>query len=108
MSLDLSKFSPGQQVTCTVDKLPRTEDAEVTILRLMRRDLDNRRALRRAQTVRRQRMVVYNRGNRDWVSREKPAQVVQALPGNSWTMYFTQDTIGDLNSVAGYISVKSA
>lgn len=108
MALDLTKFKPGQQVQCTVEKLPRTEDAESTILRLMRRDMDNRRALRRAQNVRRQRMVVYNRGNRDWVSREKPAQVVQALPGNKWTMYFTSDAAGDLNAVAKYISIKTA
>lgn len=107
MALDLSKFKPGQQVVCTVEKLPRTEDAESTILRLMRRDAKNRLALRRAQRVRRQRMVVYNRGNRDWVSREKPAQVVLARPGQSWTMYYTPDAAGDLNSVAGYLSVKS-
>jgi hypothetical protein len=108
MSLDLSKFKPGQQVVCTVEKLPRTEDAESTIMRLMRRDSGNRRALRRAQVVRKQRLNVYNRGNRMWTSREKPAQVVLALPGQSWTMYFTADSLGDLHAVSKYISIKSA
>lgn len=108
MALDLTKFKAGQPVLCTVEKLPRTEDDESTIMRLMRRDPANRRALRRAQTVRRQRMNVYNRGNRDWVSREHPALVVRAIPGETWTMLFTMDAIVDLNAVERYISVKPA
>jgi len=72
------------------------------------RDSGNRRALRRAQVVRKQRLNVYNRGNRMWTSREKPAQVVLALPGQSWTMYFTADSLGDLHAVSKYISIKSA
>ena len=101
-------YKPGQTIVCTVSKAPISKSANATIERLMRLDPANTKALRRAQRMRRQRMVVYNRGNRDWVSREKPAQVVQAIPGNKWTMYFTADALGDLNAVAKYISVKSA
>ena len=36
------------------------------------------------------------------------AQVVLARPGQKWTMYFTADSIGDLNAVSKYISIKSA
>ena len=107
-TLNLDGLKPGQTVRCTVAKTPRTEDAQGTIERLMRKDLANRRALRSAQTKRRQRMVVYNRGNRDWVSRENPARVVRAIKGQTWTMVWTPDLAPDFRSVQSFLTVASA
>jgi hypothetical protein len=107
-TLDTSKFKPGQNLVCTLEKLPRTDDQESTIARLMRKDPATKRALRRAQRMRRQRMVVYNRGNRDWYSREKSAQVVRIAKGQSWTMPFTLDLASDLAVVGPFVSVKAA
>jgi len=106
--LDLSKLKPGQNVTCTVAKLPRTEDQADTIRRLMRLDPENKRALRRAQRMRRQRMVIYNRGNRDWVKREKTARVVHVEAGASWTMPYTFDLTNDLASLGQFVTVAAA
>lgn len=107
MSFDLSNLKPGQSLLCVIEKAPRTEDDESTLMRLMRRDPSNKKALRRAQTVRRQRMNVYNRGNRDWVSREKPALVVRAVPGEKFTLPFTFDALHDLNLVAKYMTIRT-
>src|SRR5262249_19292773 len=60
-----------------------------------------------AQRMRRQRMVVYNRGNRDWYSREKSAHVVRVAKGQSWTMPFTLDLAGDLATVGAFVSIKT-
>ncbi|MBL9000302.1 MAG: hypothetical protein JNK25_04125 [Phycisphaerae bacterium] len=108
MPLDIAKLKPGQNISCTIEKLPRSDAQESTITRLMRLDPDNKRALRRAQRMRRQRMVVYNRGNRDWVSREHPAKVVHIGVGESWTLPYTLDLAHDLAAVQSFVGMKVA
>jgi hypothetical protein len=103
----MSSYKPGQHLVCTVTKVPLAENTQDTIARLMRLDPANKKALRRAQRMRRQRMVVYNRGNRDWYSREKSAKVVHVLPGATFTLPFTLALVGDLANVSKYISVKA-
>lgn len=99
-------FAPGQVLTCVVQRDPRSHGEETTLERLMRRDPEHKRALRRAQRMRAQRMNVYVRGNRDWTSREKPARVVRAVKGATWTMEFTPDIAKDLASVADCLTIK--
>jgi len=106
-TLDVTKLKPGQNLTLTVDKLPRTDDLNSTIARLMRMDPANKKSLRRAQRMRRQRMIVYNRGNRDWVSREKSAKVVRVAAGATWTVPFTFDVVHELTMVQPYVSIKA-
>lgn len=103
---DSASFAPGQVLTCTVDRDPRSHGEETTLERLMRRDPEHKRALRRAQRMRAQRLNVYTRGNRDWTSREKPARVVRAIKGATWTMEFTPDIAKDLASVADCLTIK--
>ncbi len=100
-------YKPGQTLVCTVSKAPISKGATTTIERLMRLDPANIKALRRAQRMRRQRMVVYNRGNRDWVSREKPARVVYVAPGKSWSMPYSLALENDLKRVAAFVSIKA-
>ncbi|HYF13771.1 MAG TPA: hypothetical protein VD971_01715 [Phycisphaerales bacterium] len=99
-------LKPGQQIACTVNAIPAAQGARDTIARLMRLDPDNRRALRTAQRMRRQREVVYNRGNRDWVKREKAAKVVKVAPGANWSMTFDYNIAADLASVKPFLSIK--
>jgi len=100
-------FKAGQNVVCTVTALPKATGAISTIERLMRRDPENRRALGRAQTKRRQRMNVYNRGNRDWVSRETAARIVRVEKGAEWKMVFTLDLAPDIASVSRFLQIKA-
>lgn len=104
---DISKFKAGQTLVCTVEKSPRTDDQTDTIARLMRLDPVNKRALRRAQRMRKQRLLIYNRGNRDWVSREPSAVVVRVEPGATFNLPYTLDLANDLAAVETYLSVKS-
>ena len=101
-------YKLGQNLVCTISKAPKTDDQVSTLERLMRKDPVNKRALRRAQRMRRQRMIVYNRGNRDWVSREKSALVVRVTPGATWTMPYTHDLATDMATVQGFLTVKTA
>jgi hypothetical protein len=107
-ALDTSKFKPGQNLVCTISADPKTDDQVATIARLMRMDPENKKALRRAQRMRRQRMVVYNRGNRDWYSREKAAKVVHVAKGKSWTMPYSRDMDGSLAAVASFVTIKAS
>jgi hypothetical protein len=106
-TLDVSGFKPGQQLVCTVTATPRTDDQTQTIERLMRNDKTAQKALRRAQRMRGQREVIYNRGNRDWVKREKTARVVRVAKDASWSMAYRLDMAPDLKSVAAFLSVKA-
>lgn len=106
--IDLTKFKAGQSLSCTVAKVPTAHGAQTTLERLMRLDPSARKALRRAQRLRKQREVVYNRGNRDWVSREKPARVVRLAAGETWTMAFNHDIARDLASVGKYLTIKAS
>lgn len=106
----MSKFASlkaGQTVHCTLTKAPRSSGAESTIARLMRNDPDTKRGLRKGQTIRRQTMLVYNRGNRDWVSRKTCGKVVRVAPGQDWTMTFDLTMLPDLRSVEEYIDVRA-
>ena len=101
-------FKPGQTITCTVTKQPRTDDQQSTIERLMRRNPEAAKGLRKSQRARRQGMVVYNRGNRDWYKREECSKIVRVMQGQSWTMPFTLDLAKDIESVSGFISLKAS
>lgn len=101
-------FKPGQQIRLTITTAPRTEAGIDTLERLMRQEPSVKRGLRRAQRRRRQDMVVYNRGNRDWYQREKCAKIVGARAGASWTMSFSHHIAPDLASVASHVKVEPA
>lgn len=107
MAVDFTKFKPGSMITCTIAKRPRTEDQEITIERLMRQDKANRKALRRAHDLREQRVIIYNRGNRDWTKREKTARVVRAEVGQAWSMTYTHDKAADLKAIEKFVTVKA-
>ncbi|MAY75302.1 MAG: hypothetical protein CMJ31_11395 [Phycisphaerae bacterium] len=104
----ISSFTAGQTIRCTLNVTPAAKGPRDTVARLMRRDPANVRALRRAQHLRKRRLNRYIRGNRLWTSREKAARVVQVRPGLSWEMSFTPDVSADLRSVAKYLDIKTA
>jgi hypothetical protein len=107
MPLDAAKLKAGQDLVCTITKVPRSEAKVSTLERLMRLDPSNKRALRRAQRLRSQREVVYNRGNRDWVSREKCARVVRVVSGATWTMPCNLELVDELLSLGDFVKVQA-
>lgn len=104
----LDTLKPGQSVHCTIVKAPRTEDRQQTILRLMRKDAKICRALRKSSRQRQQNMVIYNRGNRDWVKREQVGKIARMAAGESWTMFYTPDLASDIRTVEKYLTIKPA
>lgn len=101
----IDSLKPGQKITITVNSLPRSEGGRKTLARLMREDPEAKRGLAAAQKKRRQRMNVYNRGNRDWVSREKPAIVVRVEKGRSWTMVYTPDLASEFKNLEKHLKI---
>ena len=73
----IDTLTAGQNVQCTIEKVPASKAAKDTICRLMRRDPAIKKSLRRAQKLRRKRMHTYIRGNRVWYDREKSARVAR-------------------------------
>ena len=104
----LDKLKPGQTIRCTITAAPRTEAGIDTIERLMRQEPGIKRGLRRAQRRRRQDMIVYNRGNRDWYKRETCGRLVKAAKGASWTMQYSHQIAPELRSLAKYVQVAPA
>lgn len=100
-------FKAGQELHCTLTSKPRSAGAESTIARLMRQDPAAKKGLRSGQKIRRQTMLVYNRGNRDWTSRKTCGKVVRVAPGQDWTMSFNFNLLPDMKSVEQYIEVKA-
>lgn len=107
MAVQSPLYQPGQHLHCEIAKPTRTADQADTLRRLMRLDPDNKRALRRAQRMRRQRMIVYNRGNRDWYSREKSAQVVHGAVGETFVLPYSHDLAHDLAVVGPFVTIKA-
>ena len=66
------------------------------------------RGLRKSHRQRMQNLNVYNRGNRDWTSREKVGKIARVVQGESWTMEFAHDVANDLRSVQQYLSISAA
>jgi hypothetical protein len=104
----IDTLNAGDTIKCTISKVPNNKGSRDTITRLMRRDPDNKRALARAQRMRRQRMHAYIRGGRMWYSREKAARIAICEQGNTWSMRFTHDIAPDLASVEQYLAVEKA
>lgn len=102
------KIKAGQSIVCTIAAAPRTPDQKSTLERLMRNDPEAKRGLRKGQRQRRQGMIVYNRGNRDWYKRELCSKIIHPVPGQTWSMRFTFDLVNDFNAVKDLVTVKGA
>jgi hypothetical protein len=103
-----TNLAPGSTIRCTITAAPRTEAAADTLRRLMWLDKDIKRGLRKAQERRRQDMVVYNRGNRDWYKREKCARIATVELGATWSMTYSHQLAPDIASVEKFIKVEKA
>jgi len=101
-------LAPGQQINCTLNVVPRAENDRKTIARLMRRDPVAAKGLRRAQRLRRQTTIVYNRGNRDWVKRQPCSKHVHVVRGEAWSMTYTPDLAHEFAAVGKYLTVAPA
>ncbi len=108
MAANLNSLKAGQNIRCTVNAVPVAQDHVDTIFRLMRQDRTVQKALKKSQTRRRQTMNVYNRGNRDWTSRQKVGKIVEVEKGRSWTMPFFFQIEPDLRSVEKFLSIEAA
>lgn len=104
----IDTLTAGQTIRCTIESVPANQGGKDTILRLMRRDPDIKRGLKRAQHLRKRRMNTYIRGNRVWHSRERCARIARCETGNGWSMDFTPDIAGDLASVGAYLKIETA
>jgi len=101
-------LKPGQNIRLTIAKTPRAAAKIDTIERLMRQEPTIKRGLRRAQRRRRQDMIVYNRGNRDWYKREICGKLVRATKGATWTMTYSHHIAPELKSLEGFVTVQPA
>lgn len=104
----LDQFKPGQTIRCTVIARPGNENRRQTIARLMRRDAQIKKGLRKAQEHRARTTRSYVRGGREWFIRQKASRLAHAEPGNSWTMPFTPELVPDLQNVAHLIKIEAA
>ncbi len=104
----LDSLNPGQTITCTVTKAPKSRGDKKTITRLMKMDPQTAKSLRRAQLLRRRNMVVYNRGNRDWYQRRPTAKIVAPAVGATWSMPFDHNIARELSAVSGLIKIERA
>lgn len=108
MSDAIDNATAGQTIRCTITAEPRRQNTRDTIERLMRKDPEVKRGLRRSQLLRSRRNNVYVRGNRWWTSREKCGKIVRVEVGNTWTMPFTHDIAPDLRSIEKFVKIENA
>ncbi len=104
----IDSLKPGQTIRCTVTKLPKAAADRKTIERLMRRDPSVIRGLRKSARLRARTTVTYNRGNRDWVQRQKVGKIVRLVKGNSWTCVYDLNAGADFRAVADFVKVEAA
>ena len=104
----IDTLKPGQQIRCTVTAMPRAAADRKTIERLMRRDPAVTRGLKRSHKLRQRTTVTYNRGNRDWVQRQKVGKIVRLVKGNTWTCVFDLGVAPDFRAVKDFVKVEAA
>lgn len=104
----IDSLKPGQTIRCTVLKLPRAAADKKTIERLMRRDPAVTRGLKNSHHKRQRSTVTYNRGNRDWVQRQKVGKIVRLETGKSWTCTFDLSVAPDFKAVSKFLKVEAA
>ena len=104
----IDSLKPGQTIRCTVLKLPKAAADRKTIERLMRRDPAVTKGLRKSHKLRQRTTVTYNRGNRDWVQRQKVGKIVRLVKGNSWTCTFDMGIAPDFRAVSDFVKVEAA
>lgn len=103
----LENVKPGQQITLTVEAEPRRDDQRQTIQRLMRRDPQTSKALRRGQLLRKRNLRTKQRGGRQWAIRERVGKVAHAARGATWTMTYTPDLEQDLRSIERFVAIRN-
>lgn len=104
----LDGIKAGQTIKCTITREPHNRGARVTLLRLMQRDPSIKRALSKAQQLRRRRMHRYIRGNRLYSARERTPSIARVVTGESWEMPYTHDIAPDMAAVGAYLNVEKA
>lgn len=101
-----STFSAGQQLTCTITKVPAKAAQVKTLTRLMQMDPKIAKGLRKAQERRRRDMRTYSRGGVTWYVRELVNDIAEVKKGNSWAMTWTPHIANDFASVQGFVAIK--
>ncbi|MCC5787115.1 MAG: hypothetical protein EA423_01925 [Phycisphaerales bacterium] len=101
-------IKPGENIRVTIESEPKVQDRADTIARLMRRDPDHARALRKGHETRARNPRTKIRGGRVWHIRPKPAKVVRVRKGESWNMTYTHDLRDDFRSVESFLKVEKA
>ena len=107
LACGLTAFAqPGAPAEPPVNGKPAAN--EKTIERLMRRDPAVTRGLRNSHHIRQRNTITYNRGNRDWVQRQKVGKIVRLVAGNSWTCSYDLSVAPDFNAVSEYLKIEAA
>lgn len=104
----LENLKPSQKIQVTVKQLPRREDAQQTIARLMRQDQDIKVGLKRTQRNRERNTIVRSRGKRPWAMRMKRTLVARVEEGATWNMHYFPQLRNDLASVEQFLDIKPA
>ena len=104
----IDTLKAGQKIRCTVLKVPAAAGDKKTIERLMRRDPAVVKGLRKSHVVRERKTVTYNRGNRDWVQRQKVGKIVRLVKGNSWSCTFDFSIAPDFKAVSDFLKIEAA
>ena len=104
----LESIKPGTQIRCTVVKEPTRQDDRQTVSRLMRQDINIKRALKHAQEHRMRTLHVRSRGKRPWEVRRPAARHAIPRQGTEWTMTHVPHFIADFNAVSEYVKVEKA
>ncbi len=102
----IGSLEPGQRIRCTVTKVIRREDEWQTVTRLMRRDPEIKRALKKAQEHRARTLVVRSRGGRPWPMHTRPAKFAVPVQGATWEMEYVPLLRADVEAIADAVQVE--
>ena len=102
-------IEPGTRTTFTVTKLPTSESASKTLVRLMQMQPEVKKALGKLKLRReREDNRQQQRGGRMWTARAKASKLVHIEPGATFTLRVTPQIKPDLESVAQYLTAAPA
>ncbi|MEY3023556.1 MAG: hypothetical protein RJA16_382 [Planctomycetota bacterium] len=102
-------MSVSIRTTFTVTKLPTSEAANKTLVRLMQMQPEVKRGLGKLKLRReREDNRVQQRGGRMWTARAKASKLVHVQPGATFTLRVTPQIKPDLESVSKFLTSAPA
>ena len=104
----MQDISPGSTLHIKIVKSPSNAAAAKTLVRILNKDQDIARDLRRLRKIREKGLRTKTRGGRQWHVRMVKQHRIRGRVGESGTIRATLDVLRDLRRVTRFVEIQAS